>query len=264
MSRYETVSLMLFLMFPLVCGGCLGGSSDGDTGAAFLSGVVFSDPNKNGLMDPGEELIPGVTIQVSSGSAVTDTVTDGDGFYRVMIAEAGTCQVIETDPTDYFSTAAIPGTDGYYIDSNTLGVVISEADLSSGREFTGFDFGDVALNDIPALWIEGSVWIDANANGLPDAGESPLEGALVSLSNGPSQVTGADGEFLFFASQFSGIVISVHVTHPPGYFPTNALPGLGAIKVDNETLVVDGADVPLDVAQDEYISSGNRFGAVVP
>lgn len=264
MRRCAPILWTLILLSPFMYGGCGGGSSNGDTQAAFLSGVVFSDQNKNGALDPGEEPIPGVTIQVSAGVSVTDTITDEEGFYRVMVAEAGTCQVTETDPQDYLSTVAIPGTDGWYINNNNLAAMVSEADLASGKEFTGYNFGDVALADIPALWIEGSVWIDSNVNGSQDAGEGPLEGATVSLSTGLEQVTGPDGEFLFFASQYPGIIVSVHVAHPPGYVPTNAVVGLGATKFDNTTIVVQGSQVPLDVAADEYISYGNMFGAVMP
>ncbi len=264
MQKGIAVLLPLVILFPFLCVDCGGESSNGAIQAAFISGVVFDDANVNGTMEPAENPIPGVVVQVSGTSSITQTVTDMSGFYRAMVAEAGTCMVTEMDPPDHLSTNAIPGPDGRKVDDNNLEVVVSEADIFAGKEFTGYDFGDLGLGALPPLLISGSAWIDSNMNGVPDIGEDPLPGALISLSTGPVMWSRLDGEFLLYAAQSPGVVITVQVTLPPGYLPTNAVPGLGGTKYNTTTIIVHSDQVPFDVAEDAYISSGNQFGAVIP
>jgi hypothetical protein len=264
MQRYIPILLPLIILFPFLYGDCGGQSSNGDTQAAFISGVVFDDANVNGTMDPAEDPIPGVVIQVSGISSNTQAVTDMSGFYRAKVAEAGTCMVTEQDPPDHLSTNSIPGSDGWKVDVNNLGVVVLEVDITAGKEFTGYNFGDRNLGQMSPLLIKGSAWIDSNANGALDAGEDPLAGAWVALSTGPAMWTDTDGEFMIFASVTPGVIVTVQVTHPQGYVPTNAVPGIGGTRYNSTTIVVQSDQVPLDVAEDVYISSGNQFGAVVP
>lgn len=78
---------------------------------------------------------------------------------------------------------------------------------------TGFVTGSPALNLFPPLTpiarpaagqshVFGLVWRDANGNGLPEAGETAVVGALVVLTDAEGRrlaaaVTGADGRYLF-------------------------------------------------------------------
>jgi hypothetical protein len=264
MQRSKMIMWPVIFLTLSVFWNCGGGSSEGETQGAFVSGVVFEDANTNGIMDFAEDPLAGVVIMADCSGSVMQSVTDISGFYRVMASRAGTCLVTEEDPLDYVSTNAIPGSGGWKVDSNTLGIVILEADLDYGTEFTGYDFGDYDLAGAPALWIEGSVWIDSNGSGTHDAGEGPLEGATVSLSTGPQRVTGPDGLFMIFAPPSPSIIVTVQVTHPAGYVPTNAIPGPGGTRHNSTTIVVQGSLVPLDVPLDVYISYGNQFGAVVP
>ena len=65
-------------------------------------------------------------------------------------------------------------------------------------------FGDVRANSVVA--ISGYVWNDENADGLP-AGEPRLAGAVVRLSSGMAQTTGADGVFRLYAPAGQAITV---------------------------------------------------------
>ena len=152
-SRLIMWPVILFSLF--LFWNCGGGSSKSESRGAFITGVVFEDSNLNGVMDFAEDPLAGVVIQADCAGSISQSTTDVSGFYRVMASEAGTCLVTEEDPLDHVSTNAIPGLGGWKVDSSTLGIVVSEADLDNRTEFTGFDFGDYDLAGAPALWIEG-------------------------------------------------------------------------------------------------------------
>ncbi len=56
-----------------------------------VEGVVFNDLNQNGIQDPGEEGIPGISISLEDGSKV---LTDEKGTYRFPRVETGKHSVI--------------------------------------------------------------------------------------------------------------------------------------------------------------------------
>ncbi|MBN1888053.1 MAG: hypothetical protein JW850_08675 [Thermoflexales bacterium] len=71
------------------------------SGFATMYGVVFEDPNKNGVQDAGEGGLPNVTIQLDGG---VTTTTDLYGIYALSTATSGTHVVAEIPPEGYFHT----------------------------------------------------------------------------------------------------------------------------------------------------------------
>jgi uncharacterized repeat protein (TIGR01451 family) len=140
------------------------------------------------------------------------------------------------------------------VDANTLRV---DSPIS-GTVYSG-DFGDV-LAAGAVITISGYVWDDNGAsggvlaNGLRDGEEPGLAGAVVSLSSGMTQTTDAEGAFTLYAP--SGEVITVTENNPAGYASTNARPGTGARKLDNDTLIVSALS-------SGSTSDGNLFGDVL-
>jgi hypothetical protein len=103
-----------------------------DTGSS-ISGLVYSDVNRDGRVDPGEVGLPGVTVQAfldGAATATQTTTTAADGSYLFASLAAGTYRVVETQPVR-FNDASI-----------TLGTV-----LPSG-ETRGTTDGLNAFNDI--------------------------------------------------------------------------------------------------------------------
>ena len=84
---------------------------------ASISGYVYHDVNNDGVKDPGEAPIPGVTITLTGNNGdVRTTTTDANGFYQFTGLEPGaTYTVVETQPsswTDGKDTAGTVFTDG--------------------------------------------------------------------------------------------------------------------------------------------------------
>ncbi len=229
-------------------------------GVSFF-GTVFADLNVNRARDTTESGLGGVTVTISTidGTPVPSTVTTNEwGQYTFLIEVGGTYTVTETDLAGYLSTNAIPGSAAVFrVDDNTLSTAV--AGIVPGADLGDNLFGDVQANAV--ITISGTVWDDngagggTGADGLRNGSEPGLAGAVISLSSGPTQTTGLDGAFLLHAP--TGQVITVTEANPAGYFSTNATPGTGAARVNNDTLVVTST------LGGGNISAGNLFGDVI-
>jgi len=226
---------------------------------ATISGMVFNDANVNGIMDPGEAGIKGVTVMLSRNGSVVESTTEDSGAYQIKVAMPGTYTIFETDPAGFVSTNAIPGSSQVIkIDANSLRAEITLADIVSQKQLSDNLFGDAALSSV--IEISGRVWEDGNANGQPDADESGLAGAIIKLSSGLEQTTAADGNFILYGP--INATINVTRTNPAGYSSTDAIPGDGAQKVNNDTIVVNGSLAPQNPEFGNFYSTNNLFGAV--
>jgi uncharacterized repeat protein (TIGR01451 family)/fimbrial isopeptide formation D2 family protein len=181
------------------------------------SGVVFFDLNNNGVQEPGDAGIGGVDIRLvgtdDQGNPVDTTVpTNADGSFNFDGLRPGTYTLIE--PTQPVGTAQGKTTAGQ-LDSTKAGSgtasngaapessKIANIDLSRPGDFSSDNlFAEVPTNS----GIAGKVWLDANNDGVIDAGENGIAGVELELTgtdiNGnpiaPVTVTtGADGSYSF-------------------------------------------------------------------
>jgi uncharacterized delta-60 repeat protein len=148
------------------------GNGQRNTGEAALSGrKVFIDKNKNGIADAGE---PTAT-------------TNSSGAFTFSGLAAGTYRIVEVLPPGWRRTSPAVG---YY-----------DVTITAGQIVSGKDFAQTTR----AL-ISGTVFKDANANGVKDSTEAALSGWVVYLdtnNNGKldageqSFTTGSDGKFSF-------------------------------------------------------------------
>lgn len=107
-----------------------------DTRPAQLSGSVYNDLDGDGVQDVGEPGIQGVTITLDDGRSPVVTTTNASGFYQFINLAAGTYTVTETDPLDYGSTGAEPGTIGATVqNNNTIQVVLQSTNNSQQNDF---------------------------------------------------------------------------------------------------------------------------------
>lgn len=171
----------------------------GELANAVISGTVYLDRNDNGDQDGGEAGIPGVTVVIEGAGPdgvfgtgddlppVTLT-TDANGGYSYGGAVTGqNYRIVETQPTGL--------ADGQENTSNRITLTNLPAAGSSGN-----DFGELAAS------LSGSVWLDADNNGVRDAGENGIAGVSVSLPAGTldalgnpvaTAVTDANGDYRF-------------------------------------------------------------------
>ncbi len=184
---------------------------------ASLSGYVYADDNDNGLRDPGEAGIAGVTVMLLDavgGPTGAWAVTNAHGFYRFTDLRPGVYGVAEVQPDGYHDGLDAPGTAGGTAENP--GDLITGAELLPNVHAEEYNFGELR----PAS-LTGMVYADRNDNGLYDPGDQPLAGVTVYLLDGADQriaatTTGADGRY-----QFGNLLpgtYGLEEIQPAGYF----------------------------------------------
>ncbi|MFU8896692.1 MAG: SdrD B-like domain-containing protein, partial [Gammaproteobacteria bacterium] len=137
---------------------------------ASIGDFVWADFDGDGLQDPGEPGIAGVTVYLYAADGVTllaTTTTDGLGNYRFFGLEAGSYVVAydpATGPADYFASTPVTHT----------------VTLSAGQQYNDADFG---LAPVPPGTgsIGDYVWLDRDNDGVQDANEDGLPGITMIL-----------------------------------------------------------------------------------
>ena len=104
-----------------------------------VCGTVFNDTNNNGIQDAGETGIEGVKISVCDGTTCTDTETNPDGTYAVLVP-TGTYTVYALIPTGTEASPSNVGDDSFDSDGIPDGAGSSVATLVPGNG-TATDFG---------------------------------------------------------------------------------------------------------------------------
>jgi hypothetical protein len=206
-----------------------------------LAGFVYLDSNNNGIKDPGESGIAGVTLTITGtdnlGNAVsTAQTTASDGSYQFTNIRPGTYTLTETPPAHY-----LQGEDRIGSIGGIAGVdVFSSIAVASGAAGLNYNFG----HQLPSS-VSGFVFLDANNDGIFENGESGIAGVAITLTGtndlGGSvrgtQLTGADGSYLFGNLLPGNYTISK--TPPPAYIDGKEFLGSagGNVAVDQFTCV---------------------------
>ncbi len=197
--------------------------------SATVAGRVWLDGDRDGAQDIGEPGISNVQVTLKDrfGTPVATLTTDVNGRYLFTGVAAGTGYYVEVTgglPTGvaqtYPSQATYPNRTAPF--NLAEGQAYSGADLGYGTQAGTVAFGDVA-------------WVDADSDGVRDAGEVGLGGVTVTLyrdANGDgllqpgtdtlvgTATTDSDGSYLF-AGQTAGGTYFLTASTPSGYFPTN-------------------------------------------
>ncbi|HXJ76998.1 MAG TPA: SdrD B-like domain-containing protein, partial [Candidatus Dormibacteraeota bacterium] len=145
--------------------------------ASKISGTVYNDPDQSGTLTPGDSGLSGVTIQLysdpnrdgnpSDGAILAVTTTDAAGYYELLNLSTGAYVVVESDLPGYASTAPL---------NNRLPVTINT--LSTNANYNFFDY---LPNPVVYATIGGTVWNDANTNGIADGGEVGIANITIDL-----------------------------------------------------------------------------------
>ena len=140
---------------------------------------VWLDTNGNGVQDAGEAGINGVTVQLLDGAnnVVATATTSGDGNYTFDNLAAGTYTVkvvASSLPAGVAETYDLDGVASANQATFTLAAGQNRTDVDFGYRNTG-SVGD-------------RVWLDANANGIQDAGEPGINGVTVQLLDAANNV----------------------------------------------------------------------------
>ena len=140
-----------------------------DPTTATVTATVYDDANDNGTQDAGEAGLAGATVYVDLTGA--DTFTAGDPSAVTNAAGAATITGV---PAGMYTVRLEPPT-GYTQSAPQAGNGLVENAVAGGTTFAG-NFGAE-----PDAAVLGSVYVDANANGVDDAGDAPAAGVTVFL-----------------------------------------------------------------------------------
>ncbi|MFC0384411.1 SdrD B-like domain-containing protein [Muricoccus vinaceus] len=190
--------------YGVAAGVAYGGVSDTDTVRdveARLGGNVFLDMNGNGLQDPGEGGIAGVTVRlldVAGNDTGRSTASDATGQYLFSDLVPGSYAVSFARPAaQAFTLANVGANDAIDSDADRATGRTASIALPAGADDRSLDAGLY----VPAS-LGDRVFHDLNANGLQDAGESGLAGIALRLLDAAgatlaTTTTDASGAYLF-------------------------------------------------------------------
>jgi len=181
-----------------------------------ISGRVIVDANGNGLIDPGETPLAGVTVVLRDASeGVRATVqTDAEGRYVFTGLGPGIYAVEETQPGGYYDGAELVGSAGGTLSPPDS---ITGIRLVSGTAAVGYDFCE-----LEPVSISGFVYVDQDDDGVRDSGEAGIAGVELTLLDEQDQstqitaVTDAVG-FYRFGGLMPGRIYGVAETQPQGF-----------------------------------------------
>ena len=240
---------------------------------ASIGDRVWLDANKNGVQDTGEAGIAGVTVKLlnAAGGVAATATTDANGNYLFSNLTPGSYSVQVVAPAGYSITGKdLGGNDALDSDIDPATGSTIATTLESGENDLSWDAG---LYQQTASYGD-KVWLDKNANGVQDAGETGLAGITVKLLNGAGGVvatttTDANGNYLF--SNLTPGDYAAQVVAPTGYFvspkdqggndatDSDFDPTTG--KTINTTLVANENDLSWDAGLYQKASIGDKVWA---
>jgi len=167
-----------------------------------VEGTTWIDSNSNGIQDPGEGGQAGVTVNLIdpvTGAVLATTTSGPGGTYSFTNVPPGNYTVEFVTPPNQVLTFQNQGTDDS-VDSDPNRTTGQAPVTVTGGLAETIDAGFVPT-PLPAS-IDGQAWIDADQDGIRDAGEIAGEGAVVRLLNAAGDVldvteTAADGTYSF-------------------------------------------------------------------
>ncbi|MGL4594230.1 MAG: SdrD B-like domain-containing protein, partial [Thermoguttaceae bacterium] len=153
-----------------------------------LSGYVYVDANNNGVKNAGETGINGVSLSLwvwrekdqQYVNTTKTTTTNADGYYEfTALCPFNKYQIRETQPTEFLDGKDSVGSLGGKILRSD---VLSDIVLNPGDAGTNYNFGELEKINPPLPGsISGYVYVDANNNGVKNAGETGIAGVTISL-----------------------------------------------------------------------------------
>ena len=215
-----------------------------------ISGKVFEDCDIDGIFNDANQGLAGVTLTLtgtdSTGAAVSlVATTDANGNYTFSNLAAGTYQIVETVPTGFFDSGdavgtpfgGTPGPGGLLVGADTFNE-ISQIVIPTNRVTqTGvnYNFADVKPDS-----LAGTAYLDANNDGVFDAGDTGEPGITLTLTGvndlalpvSVAVTSGTDGTYSF--GNLRPGHYSITETVPASLIPGTNTPGTaGGVVVGN-------------------------------
>ena len=240
-----------------------------------IGDYVWLDTDHNGIQDPTEPGIAGVTVTLLNGTGqiLRATATDAKGKYLFDNLTVGQYQVVVTPPVGLqFTTQTLNTTNGSDVEANealasygkmpviTLTTNSSNLDQDAGL----YLIYDPAMPNFAS--VGDFVWNDLNNNGKQDAGEPGIAGVKVELRVGTTTLrtvyTDIFGAYIF--NGLSSSTYNVKFTAPSGFAFSPKTAGTNTDKDSNPdaTGVTDGFN--LVAGQNNLSIDAGLYNATLP
>lgn len=218
--------------------------------ASSIGDLVWNDYDRDGIQDPGEPGVAGVSVDLRDGSGATiaTTTTDDDGLYGFEELLSGDYSIHVTLPAEYVATVSGAGTDPE-IDS----------DIDAAGDGTLFalpiDTDDTSRDAglYQSASIGDRVWEDLDADGIQDDGEPGIAGVAVELLDDTDDViasTVTDAAGLYEFDDLPPGSYRVRFVAPTGMEFTQKGVGVDS-TVDSDADPVTGLTDVIDLASGE-------------
>jgi hypothetical protein len=195
-----------------------------------IGDFVWNDLNKDGIQDPGEQGVAGITVTLydNSNNIIAVTSTDVNGFYLFPDLPNGTYYVgFSNLPAGFEFSLAAQGSPATDSDPNVSTGLTNTVVLSGGTHITDLDAGiHIGSSKIGKGSLGDKVWYDMDNDGLQDAGEAGVPGVTVTLyaADGvtvlATTTTDALGEYIFTGLDAGSYVVGF--TNLPAGFSITA------------------------------------------
>lgn len=240
--------------------------------------LIWMDGDADGVRDTDELGLAGATVTLLTatgttakdldGKDVAAQITGADGKYLFTHLPAGDYQVTVKQPTGYYLSLGGLDVDEDTNNSDSNCVIdntgLAKTPIFSLAEGTEPDLlidGDGTNSNLtadcgfyPSVSVGDTIWEDKNADGVQDAGETGLSGAVVTITgadgisavydvNGKpvsSITTGADGKYQF--TNLTPGTYSINVKPTAGYHlsPGGADPDTNTSNADSNCKAIEG------------------------
>ncbi len=227
-----------------------------------LSGHVFLDQNDNGVQQlPGDANQAGITVQLldSAGHAIAGATatTDANGYYQFTNLNPGQNYAVQVvaPAADVFSqpgSNANPALDSIVDSSGKTAEVTIVSEQDTPNQNAGLY--------VPVS-VSGHVFLDKNADGVQQAGDTNLAGVTVQLEDGSGNpiagkvaTTDANGAY-----SFTGLVpgsYEVKVT-PPAADPIFSPVGTNANPAVDSIVNAGGSTTPVTLTSGQSATNQN-------
>ncbi|MBK7041375.1 MAG: carboxypeptidase regulatory-like domain-containing protein [Bacteroidetes bacterium] len=207
----------------------------------YIGNYVWFDLNRDGIQDPNEAGVSGITVTLLNdlNSPVASTVTDAYGYYLFNNILSGTYKIAFTLPPGFvFSPQDMGANNETDSDVDPVTGITSQFVYVSGTIDLSFDAGIYLPTPLKSE-LGDRVWNDFNHNGIQDFNEVGIAGVTVTLyqNNTPVAYTISDADGHYYFQNLDPGTYSIGFSLPIGYvFSGNGLGGNTATDSDPDPI----------------------------